>query len=107
MARLASFIGLVTVLIINLSLSHGVPARDASYDYQSDADSYNYNDDEEYYNYDTGSNGSNEDIYDASGKKEVVNKRDPTFMVQPKKTSSSPPTQTEWLRTQWMPRKQS
>lgn len=85
MARLASFIGLVTVLIINLSLSHGVPARDASYDYQNDADSYNYNDDEEYYNYDTGSNGSNEDIYDASGKKEVVNKRDPTFMVQPKK----------------------
>ena len=62
-----------------------MPARDASYDYQNDADSYNYNDDEEYYNYDTGSNGSNEDIFDASGKKEVVNKRDPTFMVQPKK----------------------
>ena len=47
-----------------------MPARDASYDYQNDADSYNYNDDEEYYNYDTGSNGSNEDIFDASGKKD-------------------------------------
>ena len=61
-----------------------MPALDASYDYQNDADSYNYNDDEEYYNYDTG-NGSNEDIFDATGKKEVVSKRDPTFMVQPKK----------------------
>ena len=61
----------------------GVPAFDASYDYQNDADNY-YNGDEEYYNYDT-SNGSNEEIFDATGKKEVVNKRDPMFMSQPKK----------------------
>ena len=64
-------------------LISGVPAIDASYDYQNDAENY-YNDDEEYYNYDTG-NGSNEEIFDATGKKEVVNKRNPTFMSQPKK----------------------
>ena len=65
-------------------LISGVPAAlDASYDYQNDADNY-YNDDEEYYNYDNG-NGSNEEIFDATGKKEVVNKRDPMFMSQPKK----------------------
>ena len=29
--------------------------------------------------------GSNEEIFDATGKKEVVNKRNPTFMSQPKK----------------------
>lgn len=74
---------MIQTLLRRFLLISGVPAIDASYDYQNDAENY-YNDDEEYYNYDTG-NGSNEEIFDATGKKEVVNKRNPTFMSQPKK----------------------
>jgi len=70
------------VIIFNFSSTHGSPVGNAVEDYQND-----YYNDEEYYtdeDYDTHENESIE-IFDATGKKETIVRRNPKFISQPKK----------------------